>query len=316
MKNVKNTLLGLTVAVTTLTACNKTANKDNTPEMTTEQHANHDQVYACPMHPEVTGAKGDKCSKCGMELQAVNKQAAAEIAVKISTTPAVIEAGKSTNLAIAVTDGLKPISLEEAHEMKMHLLLVSEDLSWFDHIHPQEQKDGTYTISETFPNGGNYLIFTDYKPVGLAGAVDMQKVEVTGAPVVSKMDYKPKLVAEVDGYKMTLLNGADFKTNGSQDLQFSVEKNGKKLVESDFENYLGAKAHIVMIGKEDKDFLHIHPISDKRFPIYAQTTIKKAGTYRMWAQFQINGKLHTADFTVNVGEGATATSDAHSGHQH
>ncbi|MBW3519259.1 hypothetical protein KO524_08785 [Flavobacterium sp. NKUCC04_CG] len=251
-----------------------------------------------------------------MELQAVNKQAAAEIAVKISTTPAVIEAGKSTNLAIAVTDGLKPISLEEAHEMKMHLLLVSEDLSWFDHIHPQEQKDGTYTISETFPNGGNYLIFTDYKPVGLAGAVDMQKVEVTGAPVVSKMDYKPKLVAEVDGYKMTLLNGADFKTNGSQDLQFSVEKNGKKLVESDFENYLGAKAHIVMIGKEDKDFLHIHPISDKRFPIYAQTTIKKAGTYRMWAQFQINGKLHTADFTVNVGEGATATSDAHSGHQH
>lgn len=24
--------------------------------------------YACPMHPEVTGNKGDKCSKCGMEL--------------------------------------------------------------------------------------------------------------------------------------------------------------------------------------------------------------------------------------------------------
>lgn len=24
--------------------------------------------YACPMHPEVTGNKGDKCSKCGMAL--------------------------------------------------------------------------------------------------------------------------------------------------------------------------------------------------------------------------------------------------------
>ena len=28
-------------------------------------------VYACPMHPEVTGKEGDKCSKCGMKLEAV-----------------------------------------------------------------------------------------------------------------------------------------------------------------------------------------------------------------------------------------------------
>jgi len=27
-----------------------------------------DTVYACPMHHDVTGKKGDKCSKCGMEL--------------------------------------------------------------------------------------------------------------------------------------------------------------------------------------------------------------------------------------------------------
>ena len=25
-------------------------------------------VYTCPMHPEVVGVKGDKCSKCGMDL--------------------------------------------------------------------------------------------------------------------------------------------------------------------------------------------------------------------------------------------------------
>ena len=26
------------------------------------------EVFACPMHPEVTGKKGDKCPKCEMEL--------------------------------------------------------------------------------------------------------------------------------------------------------------------------------------------------------------------------------------------------------
>ena len=39
--------------------------------------------------------------------------------------------------------------------------------------------------------------------------------------------------------------------------------------------YLGATAHIVMINKADKDFLHIHPKSDYRFPIYAETYIEK-----------------------------------------
>jgi hypothetical protein len=28
-------------------------------------------AYACPMHPEVTGKEGEKCSKCGMKLEAV-----------------------------------------------------------------------------------------------------------------------------------------------------------------------------------------------------------------------------------------------------
>lgn len=29
---------------------------------------NHGEVYACPMHPEIKGKKGEFCSKCGMEL--------------------------------------------------------------------------------------------------------------------------------------------------------------------------------------------------------------------------------------------------------
>lgn len=27
-------------------------------------------AYACPMHPDITGKEGDKCSQCGMKLEA------------------------------------------------------------------------------------------------------------------------------------------------------------------------------------------------------------------------------------------------------
>lgn len=30
-------------------------------------------AFACPMHPDVTGKDGDKCSKCGMALVSVKK---------------------------------------------------------------------------------------------------------------------------------------------------------------------------------------------------------------------------------------------------
>ncbi len=33
-----------------------------------DNHSDTDTVYACPMHHDVTGKKGDKCPKCGMEL--------------------------------------------------------------------------------------------------------------------------------------------------------------------------------------------------------------------------------------------------------
>ena len=70
-----------------------------------------------------------------------------------------------------------------------------------------------------------------------------------------------------------------------------------------------------MIGLADKDFLHIHPVSDKRFSLFAETHIDKPGIYRIWVQFQISGKVHTADFTVKVEKGEITTED-YSHHQH
>ncbi|WP_305069004.1 heavy metal-binding domain-containing protein, partial [Flavobacterium sp. GT3R68] len=49
-----------------MVSCNQKNEQVKTTNSETTE--NSSQLYACPMHPEITGKKGDKCPKCGMEL--------------------------------------------------------------------------------------------------------------------------------------------------------------------------------------------------------------------------------------------------------
>lgn len=70
------------------TACNSNNAKTETTKDTTataKEAATSQatvQIFACSMHPEVTGKKGVKCSKCGMELS---------VPVKETTKPSTTE---------------------------------------------------------------------------------------------------------------------------------------------------------------------------------------------------------------------------------
>lgn len=272
-------------------------------------------VYTCPMHPEVTGNKGDQCPKCGMTLIPVEIGSNNMSDVTL-TAPQHIEAGRPANLCIVITEHGRNVPLEVVHEKKMHLIIVNEELSWFDHIHPLEQPDGTYQISETFPAAGSYLLFTDYKPTGGIQDRHMHRIEVSGVNATPPNDLETKLVSTVEGYTVSLLNGNNLRTGRQQGLQFYIMKDGYVLYKKDIQPYLGAAAHIVMISKADYDFLHIHPVSDNRFPVYAETNIEKAGLYRMWVQFKIDDVVYTADFTVNVSKGEQPEVNHGKAHHH
>jgi hypothetical protein len=91
MKNISK--LSILVLMVAFASC-KDAKTENSTESTTVENSDNaaaDQLYACPMHPEVTGKQGDTCSKCGMELTEPVTQAEAvsdEIKIeKVATTP-------------------------------------------------------------------------------------------------------------------------------------------------------------------------------------------------------------------------------------
>ncbi|MEO7922209.1 MAG: heavy metal-binding domain-containing protein [Chitinophagaceae bacterium] len=306
-------LLKLTTAIigiSTLSffaACNNSGSETKTDTKdSTHTEATHegDHVFACPMHPEVTGKEGDNCPKCGMKLEHNdNAGASGNVTMQFSTNPVIINPGEEVTLLLTPKMNDKPneqVALEVEHEKKIHLIVVNDDLSWFNHIHPEYYPDGSYTVKEIFPAAGKYTLFADYKPSAGNHTVDILNVNVTGKAPDAKTFGADKLSGISGNYSFTLEPaGGILVTDVLMHIKGIVKLNGKEIDANSLENYLGAKAHMVIVSLADKKYLHVHPdISKGAFDLH--TTFDKPGLYRGWVQFNAAGKLHTIDFTMNV----------------
>ena len=74
---MKKNLVTVLVATLAFAACNSNSDKTKEATKTTETDTVSkkentepiaEQLYSCPMHPEVIGKKDSTCSKCGMKL--------------------------------------------------------------------------------------------------------------------------------------------------------------------------------------------------------------------------------------------------------
>ncbi len=285
--------------------------------------ADPNAVYACPMHPDVTGKAGDQCSKCGMDMVAMQMPAGGpeQYKVTFAATPAAPAAGQPVKMTFTPTIVDKPgqaVPLDVMHEKKMHLIMVSSDLAWFDHQHPEYNGTGL-DLTYTFPKGGDYLLFADYAPSGAGHQLEKIPVTVSGAPAKPVTFSAAKTTVTVDGYEVSLTpSGGKWVTNNTLHIAGAVKKGGKPVDVNTFENYLGAKAHVVMIGLADKNYEHVHPdVEGNAFDLH--TEFKTPGVYRAWLQFQTEGKVHTADFVIQVQEGQpgeTTQPEGHGDHDH
>jgi hypothetical protein len=313
-----------------LVSCNAKKEQASTTEVAT---------YACPMHADVTGKEGDTCPKCGMKLELVSADKAANTNtyfMAFKAEPAV-EAGKTSKLSFTPSikgNESEMVPLDIQHDKKLHLIVVSKDLSYFDHIHPEFQASGAYEINvlpkgtnytngkfhnETkFEQGGDYVLFADYVPSGAAHQLERIELNVTGTPYKVQKYTASKTTSMTDGYEVILMpEGGKFFSEGTSHISGIIKKDGKEVPADSFENYLAAKAHVVVVSEDSQNYLHVHPeVVDGRLDLH--TTFGKAGIFRGWMQFQTNGQVHTADFVIIVEEGKAPESvhGAEADHKH
>ncbi len=262
---------------------------------------------------------------------------AGNLSVEFKTNPQTATANEPTELAFTIKTASDETvkDLQIVHEKPMHLLVVSEDLKEFYHLHPEVQTDGVYKTSFTFPNGGNFRLYADFTPTDSAQVVRNFPFTVSGnqrSPVELISD--EKLEKTVNGLRVTMKPDSNLAANKEMMLSFQVTDANTNKPVTDLENYLGAKAHFVVISRDLQEFVHAHPMSmdnvkgaehshemnsmpqekphshaeklngvESESIVSAQVTFPKVGLYKIFAQFQRAGNVFTVPFTVNVKEG-------------
>ena len=221
-------------------------------------------------------------------------------------------AAKPIKLSFKPIRGSNPdarVPLAVVHEKKIHLLIVSKDLSYFAHEHPVEQQDGYYVWNHTFPKGGKYVLFADYTPIG--GHNKVKRIDIIITPyhphdvehLAGAAVKNQDLTWEENGYRVSLAtqNGSgSFNANTPVVLRATVTKNGKAV--TDLSPFLGALAHMVLISKDTKEFLHVHPLEGVGLgpDILLATNFTNPGLYKIWIGFNHKNKIQTSAFVVKA----------------
>jgi hypothetical protein len=217
-----------------------------------------------------------------------------------------IALGKPTSLKIDVRskDGKAIEKFDQFQEKLMHLIVVSSDLQSFEHLHPTYEGNGRFVVNTTFQQPGEYTLFGDYKPAGQPEAVSVFKAAVPGksAPIASIDNSRSKTVSNTKA--ALAVSESVIKAGQEVTLTFALKDMNDQPVR-DLQPYLGEKGHLVVLRQSESlsraDYIHAHAMKGGAADqVQFMTQFPKPGRYKLWGQFDRNGKIVVAAFWVEV----------------
>ncbi|MBP9719430.1 MAG: hypothetical protein KBD46_03090, partial [Candidatus Levybacteria bacterium] len=206
---------------------------------------------------------------------------------------------------------------EKLYEKPMHLIVVDQSLLYFSHIHPQQTEEG-FTITTQFPHNGIYHIYIDFQPYG---AIEQQfaftlPIGDTTESLQETKESDMRNKKTFGNFAVTLNHPQPLEATtlsiGEQELSFTIKDAKTKNPITTLKPYLASFGHLVMINQKTYEYLHVHPtnltapkpnenggptVSFLPLGLYGPI---KPGIYRVFAQFNPDNTLFTADFTIKV----------------
>jgi hypothetical protein len=209
---------------------------------------------------------------------------------------------------------------------RLHMIVISRDFSWFEHVHPQLDGRGHFTIELHVPRASGYYVFADAEPHGLGQQVFRFALRF-GAPA---LPVEPPLAAtgktvSAGPYRVAL-DSLALRAGAPNALDLRITKGGAPA--SDLRPYLGGAAHAVFVNAQTLEYVHVHPavtpsstgsmdgmnmeamgsepmtVLPDTAKVPAAMTLHlapiPAGTYKLWLQFRGRGGLEVASFVLNA----------------
>ena len=228
----------------------------------------------------------------GGEQQPVRGLAVADHGVRLVVDDAELRRGRTERLTYRIADdrGRTIQDFEVEHTKRMHLIVARRDLSGFQHLHPEQNDDGSWSVDVRLGDPGSYRLFADFKRDGKATTLATD-LRVDGAADLRPLPAPSRTATSDGGYDVAL------ERRGNE-LEFTISRDGKTVRT---EPYLGAGGHLVALREGDLAFLHVHPSEhDDGDAVAFETELETAGRYRLFLQFQHEGRVHTVAFTEEV----------------
>lgn len=194
--------------------------------------------------------------------------------------------------------------LKVTHEKKMHFIMVSSDFSDYQHVHP-EFKDKVWQTQVALKNNTAYQAYVDIES-DEDGAETLRVPLTVGTPQATPKVSQKETTLIKDGVEVKMNAENGFTAGRDNPVTFTLSKGGKTIIP---ENYLGAKGHVVALGDDPNTFVHGHPDDHGDNEIHFAFSFEKAGTYTLFAQFQVGGVVRTYPFTVTVTGTTTGRTD-------
>jgi hypothetical protein len=202
---------------------------------------------------------------------------------------------------------------------KQHMIVVSDDLRYFRHVHPLLHPDGTFTIDYYFPRSGLYHIYMDGIPHAWGRQVFRFDVPIgAGARALPRTVHAQPNSVAIGPYRVTI-DQTNLPVDQVSLLTVHVTKGGADA--TDLHPYLGTNAHGIIIGLRDLSYVHVHAMSKDMIAManaadcgdaMMQSTmplpnsasvppvmqfyvlLPRAQPYDLWLQFRGGNKLYAA----------------------
>lgn len=221
---------------------------------------------------------------------------------------------------------MTPDKLAITHEKLMHLILVSQDLTTFQHLHPEDQGNGIYKVDASVPAAGKYVLYNEFVTAGGTTQIERNVFATQGADAMDTPAALNDTLGQPEewGDLRATMTTASAKIRRRLPVSFLVDvttRGGRPA--TDLQPWLGAACHIVIISADTKQFAHTHgdvpggamsgdmstmnmamamPTPPAQFgPKLAFThTFMQPGPYRVWVQFTYKGEVAAFGFNVTV----------------